>query len=119
MQVLEIVPDVLLAHVVSLLECYYPTSEDKVVETVLHVLFENPDYRKADTKGKRKRDKSQALHLGGSRTWWNSSLGGTKVGRHMLSRVFRPRLSARTCSDGGQASGECLRVHSSLLTTNL
>ena len=58
-QVLEIIPDVLPAHVFSLLEQYYPNSKDKVVETVLHVLFENPDYPKADTKGKRKRDEHE------------------------------------------------------------
>ena len=58
-QVLEIIPDVLPAHVFSLLEQYYPNSKDKVVETVLHVLFEDPDYPKADTKGKRKRDEQE------------------------------------------------------------
>ncbi|KAI0742253.1 hypothetical protein C8Q80DRAFT_1108089 [Daedaleopsis nitida] len=58
-QVLEIVPDVLPAHVFSLVEQQYPTHKDKVVEMVLHTLFENPDYPKADTKGKRKREDDQ------------------------------------------------------------
>ncbi|KAI0713080.1 hypothetical protein C8T65DRAFT_739128 [Cerioporus squamosus] len=55
-QVLEIIPDVLSAHVFSLIEQHYPNAKAQVVETVLHVLFENPDYPKADAKGKRKRD---------------------------------------------------------------
>ncbi|KAI1787091.1 hypothetical protein LXA43DRAFT_896802 [Ganoderma leucocontextum] len=54
-QVLEIIPDVLTAHVVSLIEQHYPTYKDKVVEPVLHNLFENPDYPKAEAKGKGKR----------------------------------------------------------------
>ncbi|RDX42329.1 hypothetical protein OH76DRAFT_1363022 [Lentinus brumalis] len=58
-QVLEIIPDVRAAHVFSLIEQHYPTAKDKVVETVLHVLFENPDYPKADAKGKRKREEPQ------------------------------------------------------------
>ncbi|TBU39099.1 hypothetical protein BD309DRAFT_873009 [Dichomitus squalens] len=54
-QVLEIIPDALPAHVFSLIEQYYPNHKDRVVETVLHNLFENPDYPKADAKGKGKR----------------------------------------------------------------
>ncbi|KAI0776546.1 hypothetical protein BD413DRAFT_469028 [Trametes elegans] len=57
-QVLEIVPDVLPAHVYSLVEKYYTDYLEKVVEPVLHQLFENPDYPRLDMKdkGKRKRD---------------------------------------------------------------
>ena len=57
-QVLEIIPDVLPAHVVALIELHYPSFKDKVVEPVLHTLFENPDYPKAEAKdkGKRKRE---------------------------------------------------------------
>ncbi|KAH9900729.1 hypothetical protein C8Q73DRAFT_786155 [Cubamyces lactineus] len=54
-QVLEIIPDVLPAHVYSLIEQHYPNYLDKVVEPVLHTLFENPDYPRADAKGKGKR----------------------------------------------------------------
>ncbi|KAI0632604.1 hypothetical protein C8Q77DRAFT_1118443 [Trametes polyzona] len=54
-QVLEIIPDVLPAHVYSLVEQHYPNYQDKVVEPVLHFLFENPKYPKADAKGKGKR----------------------------------------------------------------
>ena len=54
-QVLEIIPDVLPAHVFSLIEHHYPNYKDKVVEPVLHSLFENPDYPKAEAKGKGKR----------------------------------------------------------------
>ena len=59
-QVLEIIPDVLPAHVVSLIEQHYPSFGDKVAEAVLHTLFENPDYPRAEAKGmgkgKRKRE---------------------------------------------------------------
>lgn len=59
-QVLEIIPDVLPAHVFSLIEQRHPTHKDNVVEAVLHLLIENPDYPKVDVKGKgkRKRDDS-------------------------------------------------------------
>ncbi|KAI0753809.1 hypothetical protein C8Q74DRAFT_1211250 [Fomes fomentarius] len=59
-QVLEIIPDVLPAHVFSLIEQRHPTHKDNVVEAVLHLLMENPDYPKVDVKGKgkRKRDDS-------------------------------------------------------------
>ena len=58
-QVLEIITDVLPAPVFSLLKQYHPNAKDKVVEAVLHVLLENPDYPKADAKGKRKRDEQE------------------------------------------------------------
>ena len=54
-QVLEIVPDVLPTHVFSLLEQHFLNHKEQVVEFVLHALFENPDYPKADAKGKGKR----------------------------------------------------------------
>lgn len=54
-QILEIVPDVLPAHVRSLVEENHPTTQDAVVQRVLHLLFENPTYPKLDRKGKRKR----------------------------------------------------------------
>ena len=56
--VLEIIPDVLPAHVLTLIERHYPQFKDRVVEPVLHALFENPDYPKVDARGegKRKRD---------------------------------------------------------------
>ena len=59
-QVLEIIPDVLPAHVVSLIDQHHPSFGDKVAEAVLHTLFENPDYPRAEAKGmgkgKRKRE---------------------------------------------------------------
>ncbi|KAI0739759.1 hypothetical protein C8Q80DRAFT_1200487 [Daedaleopsis nitida] len=58
-RVFEIIPDVLPAHVFSLVEQQYPTHKDNVVEAVLHTLFENPDYPKVDAKGKRKREDDQ------------------------------------------------------------
>ncbi|KAI0665506.1 hypothetical protein C8Q78DRAFT_986254 [Trametes maxima] len=54
-QVLEIIPDVSPTHVYSLLEQHYPSHQENVVEHVLHTLFENPGYPKADAKGKGKR----------------------------------------------------------------
>ncbi|KAL6307320.1 hypothetical protein BKA93DRAFT_727613 [Sparassis latifolia] len=53
-QVLEIIPDVLPEHVRSLVENHFPNYQEKVVEPVLHVLFEDPTYPKADPKGKGK-----------------------------------------------------------------
>ena len=53
-RVLEIIPDVQPAHVVSLLEQLVQTHQDDVVEVVLHNLFEDPTYPKIDRKGKRK-----------------------------------------------------------------
>ena len=57
-QVLEIIPDVLPAHVLTLIERHHPQFKNRVVEPVLHALFENPNYPKANVKGegKRKRD---------------------------------------------------------------
>lgn len=55
-QVLEIIPDVDPDHVLSLIINQHETYKDKVVEPVLHLLFEDPDYPKADKKGKRKRE---------------------------------------------------------------
>ncbi|KAJ6490170.1 hypothetical protein DFH09DRAFT_1208883 [Mycena vulgaris] len=54
-QVLEIIPDVDPEHALSLVKHHYPESRDRVVELVLHALFENPAYPKLDKKGKRKR----------------------------------------------------------------
>ncbi|KAI0820517.1 hypothetical protein BC628DRAFT_1330161 [Trametes gibbosa] len=54
-QILEIIPDVLPAHVYSLVEQHYPNYLDKVVEPVLHQLIENPQYPKVAAKGKEKR----------------------------------------------------------------
>ncbi|KAH9926626.1 uncharacterized protein BXZ73DRAFT_19576, partial [Epithele typhae] len=54
-QVLEIIPDVLPAHVFSLVEQHYPSFKEKVVESVLHLLFEDPGYPKIEAKGKGKR----------------------------------------------------------------
>ena len=58
---LEIIPDVLPTHILSLIEEHYPHYKENVVEPVLHSLFENPDYPKADAnrKGKRKRDDTE------------------------------------------------------------
>ncbi|KDQ54307.1 hypothetical protein JAAARDRAFT_38467 [Jaapia argillacea MUCL 33604] len=53
--ILEIIPDVQPTHVLTLLEQYFPTHPDNLVEHILHLLFENPDYPKVDTKGKGKR----------------------------------------------------------------
>ncbi|TCD66626.1 hypothetical protein EIP91_001093, partial [Steccherinum ochraceum] len=54
-QVLEIIPDVEPDHVLSLVTLHYEEYKDKVVEPVLHALFEDPNYPKLDKKGKRKR----------------------------------------------------------------
>lgn len=56
-QVLEIVPDVDPNYVLELVMRYLPDYQDKVVEPVLHTLFEDPSYPKVGKgKGKRKRD---------------------------------------------------------------
>ncbi|KAI9060384.1 hypothetical protein FKP32DRAFT_1595464 [Trametes sanguinea] len=55
-QVLEIIPDVSPAHAYSLIEQHYPSHLDKVLEHVLHILFEDPSYPKSDSKGKRRRE---------------------------------------------------------------
>lgn len=54
-QVLEIVPDVQPEFALSLLSKHLPDYQDKVLEPVLHSLFEDPSYPKIDRKGKRKR----------------------------------------------------------------
>ncbi|EGO04090.1 hypothetical protein SERLA73DRAFT_175842 [Serpula lacrymans var. lacrymans S7.3] len=54
-RVLEIIPDVQPAHVLSLVEKYILTKPDNIVELILHSLFEDPTYPKIDKKGKRKR----------------------------------------------------------------
>ena len=55
-QVLEIIPDVDPSHALALVTLHYDEYKDKVVEPVLHTLFEASDYPKADKKGKRRRE---------------------------------------------------------------
>ncbi|CAL1697818.1 unnamed protein product [Somion occarium] len=59
-QVLEIIPDVDPAHVVELIIRHHANYKEKVVEPVLHALFEDSTYpKKVDKgKGKRKRERS-------------------------------------------------------------
>ncbi|KAJ7685299.1 hypothetical protein DFH06DRAFT_969243 [Mycena polygramma] len=52
-RVLDILPDADPDHVLALVRQHH--SQDQVVETVLHALFEDPAYPKVDRKGKRKR----------------------------------------------------------------
>ena len=54
-QILEIIPDVQVDHLLTLIMQHLPTSQDNVVQAVLFVLFEDPTYPKVDRKGKRKR----------------------------------------------------------------
>jgi hypothetical protein len=54
-QVLEIIPDVDPEYALYLVSQHYPESQAQVVEPVLDVLLGNPNYRKVNTKGKRKR----------------------------------------------------------------
>jgi len=54
-QVVEIVPDVLPEHARALVEQHFPSQREHVLEAVLHVLFENPAYPKADPRRKLKR----------------------------------------------------------------
>lgn len=54
-QILEIIPDVLPSHIYELIEKHLPTYGSKVVEPILHLLFEDPSYPKVDRNGKRKR----------------------------------------------------------------
>ncbi|KAH9856068.1 hypothetical protein C2E23DRAFT_809859 [Lenzites betulinus] len=95
-QILEIIPDVLPSHVYSLVEQHYPKYLDKVVEPVLHQLFEDPQYPKADAKGKGKRkrdDDDQAEHpvkvkidYGSKNRKWVGSPHYTKLAwDHLLS----------------------------------
>lgn len=56
--ILEVVPDVLPAHITELIKQLYPAHKDRVVERILQDLFDNPSYPKAEKasvgKGKRK-----------------------------------------------------------------
>jgi hypothetical protein len=54
-RVLEVLPDALPDHAYTLVEGHIGTSKQAVVETVLHSLFENPNYPRVDKKGKGKR----------------------------------------------------------------
>lgn len=54
-RVLEIIPDVEPDHLLNLVTTCLPTYGDQVVEHVLHSLFEDPTYPKAEKKGKCKR----------------------------------------------------------------
>ena len=53
-RVLEIVPDVQPTHALALIEQFMQSQPGNVVEFVLHALFEDPSYPKADKKGKNK-----------------------------------------------------------------
>lgn len=57
-RVLEIVPDVQPTHALALIEQFMQSQPGNVVEFVLHALFENPSYPKADKKGKHKQDET-------------------------------------------------------------
>ncbi|KAA1474208.1 hypothetical protein DENSPDRAFT_840773 [Dentipellis sp. KUC8613] len=52
-QVLEVIPDVSAAHVHGLLELHREQFKEQLVDWVVHLLFEDPSYPKAD-KGKAK-----------------------------------------------------------------
>src|SRR5258706_8162277 len=59
-KVLEIVPDVQPDHITALIHSYLdgdgePMSPNLLVEQILHVLLENPDYPKVEKKGKKRR----------------------------------------------------------------
>ncbi|KII87947.1 hypothetical protein PLICRDRAFT_176699 [Plicaturopsis crispa FD-325 SS-3] len=59
-RILEIVPDVQPGHALTLIERHLPAeNQEQVVETVLHILFEDPKYPKIDKKGKRKREEGE------------------------------------------------------------
>ncbi|CAK5264611.1 unnamed protein product [Mycena citricolor] len=53
-RVLEIVPDVLEEHALCLVRKHLKTAGNGLIETVIHALFENPTYPRADSKGKRR-----------------------------------------------------------------
>ncbi|KAK7466958.1 hypothetical protein VKT23_004022 [Stygiomarasmius scandens] len=53
-QILEVIPDVQPDHATSLISRHIPQYGDQVVQTVLHILFEDTSYPKVDRKGKRK-----------------------------------------------------------------
>ncbi|THH31727.1 hypothetical protein EUX98_g2465 [Antrodiella citrinella] len=57
-QVLEILPDVDPSHALALITLHHEEQQNEVVATVLQTLFEDPQYPKADKKGKRKREES-------------------------------------------------------------
>jgi len=59
-RVLEIVPDVQPTHALALVEQFMQSQPGNVVEFVLHALFENPSYPKADKKGKHKQDETHS-----------------------------------------------------------
>lgn len=62
-QVLDVIPDVQPEHVATLVSQHLPVHGDRVVEIVLHVLFEVPTYPKVErNKGKRKRDDGTGEH---------------------------------------------------------
>ncbi|KAI0365836.1 hypothetical protein BV20DRAFT_1056111 [Pilatotrama ljubarskyi] len=82
-QILEIIPDVAPAHVYALLELHHAAYGDKVVEPVLHHLFEDPDYPRAGARAgeKRKRDEGDE--------------GGGEEGREQrkeAGRAVRPKI---------------------------
>lgn len=66
--ILEVIPDVLPAHITELIERLYPTHKDRVVERILQDLFDNPSYPKVEKplagKGKRKAEELEDA-LGG------------------------------------------------------
>ncbi len=110
-QIIEIIPDVLPAHVYSLVEQHYPNYLDKVVEPVLHSLFENPDYPKADAKGKgkRKRDEeeAQAARVVKPKIDYGSKERKSEGGiyYHALAMV-----SARLCTGGSCLNEVCAPI---------
>lgn len=91
-QVLEIVPDVDPPYVLGLLIQYYPDYRDKVVEPVLHRLFEDPSYPKLERgKGKRKRDDGDENGEVGSH---DGPVGGSGKGKEKdidYSKKDRPK----------------------------
>ncbi|KAF7294852.1 hypothetical protein MIND_01023100 [Mycena indigotica] len=54
-QVLEVIPDVDPPHLEGLVRQQLLNAPENVLESVLHILFEDPTYPKSDKKGKRKR----------------------------------------------------------------
>ena len=87
-QVIEIVPDVLPEHALSLIKKCLPRSRDNVVEIVLHILFEDSNYPKAvQNKGKRKRDA-----IGNTSLTCNT--GTSNVGEVDYSSRDRPRINS-------------------------
>ncbi|KAF8515364.1 hypothetical protein BU17DRAFT_51893 [Hysterangium stoloniferum] len=69
--VLEIIPDVESGHLRKLFEEYHPLHGEKVVEMILHVLFEDPSYPRSENatkKRKRSRDDDGERDKGKMRT---------------------------------------------------